>query len=79
LQPDESEDPLTIEKIADRKPHASYRSLVTIENMFLNKGNVKNDNLKTYVIWPGLLYGNGEDGLHAFFKVCVRSRACSWA
>jgi adenylate kinase len=55
----------------DRKPHPNYKAQVTVENLVINKGNIKKDKLKTYVIWSGVLYGCGEGVLHSLFK-------CSW-
>ena len=57
--------------LEDRKPHPNYKAQVTVENLIINKGNIKKDKLKTYVIWPGVLYGCGEGVLHSLFK-------CSW-
>lgn len=62
---------ITWKHAAQRKPHPNYRSLVTTENLVLQKGNIRKDLLKTYVVWPGVLYGCGEDILHPLFK-------CGW-
>ena len=46
----------------------SLRALQTTENLILQKGNVPKDQLRTYVVWPGVLYGCGEGALHPLFK-----------
>ena len=51
-----------------RKPHPSFKPYVTTENLVLSKGNSKRDELKTFVIWPGLLYGGGEEIFHPLFR-----------
>mmetsp|Transcript_38126 Transcript_38126/g.89864 ORF Transcript_38126/g.89864 Transcript_38126/m.89864 type:complete len:721 (+) Transcript_38126:162-2324(+) len=63
--------PLTSAQAAERRPHPNYKAQVTVENLIINKGNVKKDKLKTYVVWSGVLYGCGEGVLHSLFK-------CSW-
>jgi hypothetical protein len=42
--------------VAQRRPHSSLRALQTTENLILQKGNVPKDQLRTYVVWPGVLY-----------------------
>jgi len=59
---------LTWEQAADRKPHPNYKANVTSENIILTKGNVRKPMLKTYVVWPGVLFGNGESVFHTLFK-----------
>jgi adenylate kinase len=51
-----------------RRPHPHFKPYVTTENLILAKGNSKREELKTYVIWPGLLYGGGEAIFHSLFK-----------
>jgi len=36
----------------------SLRALQTTENLILQKGNVPKDQLRTYVVWPGVLCVN---------------------
>ncbi len=59
---------VTFKHVAQRRPHASLRALQTTENLILQKGNVPKDQLRTYVVWPGVLYGCGEGVLHPLFK-----------
>jgi adenylate kinase len=59
---------VTFKHVGQRRPHSSLRALQTTENLILQKGNVPKDQLRTYVVWPGVLYGCGEGVLHPLFK-----------
>ncbi|KAL3158250.1 hypothetical protein ABBQ38_010502 [Trebouxia sp. C0009 RCD-2024] len=50
-----------------RRPAACARAVLEAERTILAAANT---NLKTYVVCPGILYGNGEtdDGLHSIFR-----------
>ena len=65
---DDPEAKLSEANLDKRKPHPHFKPYVTTENLILAKGNSKREELKTYVVWTGLLYGGGEAILHSLFK-----------
>lgn len=56
----------TDEEYLLRKPHKAYLQYNLIENRVLE---IKNPNIKTYIICPGLLYGKGEQIFFDYFKM----------
>eukprot|EP01112_Ceratiomyxa_fruticulosa_P007683 TRINITY_DN1992_c0_g1_i1.p1 TRINITY_DN1992_c0_g1~~TRINITY_DN1992_c0_g1_i1.p1 ORF type:complete len:657 (+),score=154.73 TRINITY_DN1992_c0_g1_i1:65-2035(+) len=48
-----------------RKPHPNFKKHLFIEKYTLR---LKNEKIKSYVVAPGLVYGEGENTLHPIFK-----------
>eukprot|EP01028_Stygiella_incarcerata_P011426 TRINITY_DN645_c1_g1_i3.p1 TRINITY_DN645_c1_g1~~TRINITY_DN645_c1_g1_i3.p1 ORF type:complete len:717 (-),score=235.65 TRINITY_DN645_c1_g1_i3:282-2432(-) len=67
---EEEEEPpiesVTEDQFHRRKPHKSYKKHKEAEKLITS--GVKNPMLKTYVVFPGLTYGEGEDILHNVFR-----------
>uniref|UniRef100_A0A3Q0RP37 Uncharacterized protein n=1 Tax=Amphilophus citrinellus TaxID=61819 RepID=A0A3Q0RP37_AMPCI len=66
--PDET-DALLEEDFRRRKPHPSFKSHNSLENLVLKLAKGKKSKLVGYVVASGLQYGKGEDLFHYFFKV----------
>lgn len=50
-----------------RKTYPCYRNIKTLESLCISAGK-SNPNLKTFILCPGVLYGNGEETLFPYFK-----------
>jgi adenylate kinase len=59
------EQAFTEEDFRRRRSHSSYNPVLALEKSTLKH---KNHSLRSYVINAGLLYGEGEESLHYFFK-----------
>ncbi|KAJ4460480.1 putative Adenylate kinase 7 [Paratrimastix pyriformis] len=57
--------PLTEEDLRKRRPHPLYREVLQVERLVARKNRGR---LHTAVLTLGLLYGEGEDVLHSYFK-----------
>jgi len=57
--------PLQEARYRARKASNKYKGVRVLESLILN---AQKDNLFTYVICPGVLYGEGEDEFHHLFK-----------
>lgn len=66
----DGEDPREVEALTEdqfnrRVPHVKYLAWRDAEKLVASS---QTDRLKTFVVFPGLTYGSGEDLLHPFFK-----------
>ncbi|KAL0490662.1 adenylate kinase [Acrasis kona] len=59
-------DAFTEDQSITRKPHPKYKQFLEIEKR-VRKATSKT--LKTYILFSGIMYGEGEDLLHAYFKL----------
>lgn len=50
-----------------RKTYPCYRNIKTLESLCISAGK-SNPNLKTFILCPGVLYGNGEETFFPYFK-----------
>lgn len=62
---DEPEMPLTEAEYKRRRPHSSYKDLVSLEKLVTKS---KREGLRTHVVAAGLTYGAEEDLFHSLFK-----------
>jgi adenylate kinase len=53
------------ENYTSRRPNIKFQDFKTLETKAMS---IARENLKAFVVAPGLLYGRGEDQLHSFFK-----------
>lgn len=65
---DKADEFLTENDKALRKTYPKYQFLLSIEDQCMQANECKN-NLRTYCLVSGLLYGHGEDLFFPFFKV----------
>jgi hypothetical protein len=61
----------TEDQAVTRKPHPKFKHFLEIEKR-VRKATSKT--LKTYIIFSGIMYGEGEDFLHPWFKVQIYKR-----
>ncbi|KAK2947223.1 putative Adenylate kinase 7 [Blattamonas nauphoetae] len=52
-----------------RQPHQAFNDHLTFEKMLLRLDGTQHGRLRTFVLNPGLLYGDGEDILEKWFKM----------
>ncbi len=58
-------EPFTEDIYVTRKPHQRFASFVEVEKRLKR---AQHKYLRPFIIYSGILYGNGEDYLHPFFK-----------
>lgn len=68
VDPDDPEMPFTEEDYRKRKGHPNFKSHLSAEKLIIKLGKTNKARFPTYVIAAGLLYGEGENLFHTFFK-----------
>lgn len=67
-EPDDAEATIAEDEYRRRRPHMNFRTHTDVEKTVLKLGKKENGMLRTYVVAAGLLYGEGEQLFHRFFK-----------
>lgn len=67
-EPDDAEATISEDEYRRRRPHMNFRAHTETEKNVMKFGKKENSMLRTWVVAAGLLYGDGEQLFHRFFK-----------